>query len=136
MSIAELVKKVNDVELVQMTFDPELSVDVYELIYVMANDPTKRKLTDDQWEEAKERCVDVMEQFLTLRHEAADLERNLKFYVRKHNDLEVHFIQTHGRQAYREFRAEMDKRHAEDARKNKPASKPAWKSHMWIKGNK
>ena len=136
MSIAELVKKVNDVELVQMTFDPELSVDVYELIYVMANDPTKRKLTDDQWEEAKERCVDVMEQFLTLRHEAADLERNLKFYVRKHNDLEVHFLQTHGRQAYREFRAEMDKRHAEDARKNKPASKPAWKSHMWIKGNK
>ena len=136
MSIAELVKKVNDVELVQMTFDPELSVDVYELIYVMANDPTKRKLTDDQWEEAKERCVDVMEQFLTLRHEAADLERNLKFYVRKHNDLEVHFIQTHGRQAYREFRAEMDKRHAEDARKNKLSSKPAWKSHMWIKGNK
>jgi hypothetical protein len=136
MSIAELVKKVNDVELVQMTFDPELSVDVYELIYVMANDPTKRKLTDDQWEEAKERCVDVMEQFLTLRHEAADLERNLKFYVRKHNDLEAHFMQTHGRQAYREFMDEMDKRHAEDARKNKPASKPAWKSHMWIKGNK
>jgi hypothetical protein len=136
MSIAELVKKVNDVELVQMTFDPELSVDVYELIYVMANDPTKRKLTDDQWEEAKERCVDVMEQFLTLRHEAADLESNLKFYVRKHNDLERHFLQTHGLQAYREFTAEMDKRHAEDARKNKLASKPAWKSHMWIKGNK
>ena len=136
MSIAELVKKVNDVELVQMTFDPELSVDVYELIYVMANDPTKRKLTDDQWEEAKERCVDVMEQFLTLRHEAADLERNLKFYVRKHNDLEAHFMQTHGRQAYREFMDEMDKRHAEDAREIKLSSKPAWKSHMWIKGNK
>jgi hypothetical protein len=136
MSIAELVKKVNDVELVQMTFDPELSVDVYELIYVMANDPTKRKLTDDQWEEAKERCVDVMEQFLTLRHEAADLERNLKFYVRKHNDLEAHFMQTHGRQAYREFRDEMDKRHAEDAREIKLSSKPAYKTHMWIKGNK
>jgi hypothetical protein len=136
MSIAELVKKVNDVELVQMTFDPELSVDVYELIYVMANDPTKRKLTDDQWEEAKERCVDVMEQFLELRHEAAALKRNLKFYVRERNDLELHFLQTHGRQAYREFRAEMEERHAEDARKNKPASKPTWKSHMWIKGNK
>jgi cytochrome oxidase Cu insertion factor (SCO1/SenC/PrrC family) len=53
MSIAELVKKVNDVKLVQMTFDPE-----------------------------------------------------------------------------------MDKRHAEDARKIKLSSKPAWKSHMWIKGNK
>jgi cytochrome oxidase Cu insertion factor (SCO1/SenC/PrrC family) len=34
------------------------------------------------------------------------------------------------------FDPEMDKRHAEDARKNKPASKPAWKTHMWIKGNK
>ena len=136
MNSFELVQKMTDVELVQMTFDPEMSVDVYDLIYMMANDPTKRKLTDDQWEEAKERCVDVMEQFLELRREAAALERNRKLYVRKHNDLEVHFIQTHGRQAYREFRAEMDKRHAEDARKNKPASKPAWKSHMWIKGNK
>jgi hypothetical protein len=136
MNIAELAQKINDVELVQMTFDPELSVDVEDLIRVMANDPTKRKLTEDQWEEAKERCVDVMEQFLELRHEAAALKRNLKFYVRNHNDLERHFLETHGRQAYREFRVEMDKRHAEDARKSKPASKPAWKSHMWIKGEK
>jgi hypothetical protein len=111
-------------------------VDVYDLIRIMANDPTKRKLTEDQWEEAKEQSVEVMEEFLTLRHEAAALKRNLKSYVRNHNDLERHFLETHGRQAYREFRAEMDKRHAEDARKNKPASKPAWKSHMWIKGNK
>jgi len=132
MNIAELAQKINDVELVQMTFDPELSVDVYDLIRVMANDPTKRKLTEDQWEEAKERCVDVMEQFLELRHEAAALNSNLKSYVRNHNDLERHFLETHGRQAYREFRVEMDKRHAEDARKNKPA----WKSHMWIKGEK
>ena len=136
MSIAELVKKVTDVELVQMTFDPELSVDVYELIYVMANDPTKRKLTDDQWEEAKERCVDVMEQFLTLRHEAADLERNLKFYVRKHNDLEAHFMQTHGRQAYREFMDEMDEHHARYAREIKLSSKLSYKTHMWVKGEK
>jgi hypothetical protein len=143
MNSVELLHMMDDADWVQMKFDPELLVNVYELIYVMANDPTKRKLTDDQWEEAKERCVDVMEQFLELRHEAAalerevaDLERNLKFYVRNHNDLEVHFLQTHGRQAYREFRAEMDKRHAEDARKIKLASKPAWKSHMWVKGEK
>ena len=135
MSIAELVKKVNDVELVQMRFGSQQMVNVYDLIRVMQGDPMT-KLTEDQWEEAKERCVDVMEQFLELRREAAALERNRKLYVRKHNDLEVHFIQTHGRQAYREFRDEMDKRHAEDARKIKLASKPAWKTHMWIKGNK
>lgn len=126
----------DDVELVKMRFGSQEMVDVNELIYVMANDPTKRKLTEDQWEEAKWRCVDVMEEFLVLRREAADLERNLNFYVRKHSDLEVHFLQTHGRQAYREFRHKMEERHAKDARKNKPASKPAWKTHMWIKGEK
>jgi len=110
MNIVEFAQKMNDVELVQMTFDPELSVDVCDLILVMANDPTKRKLTEDQWEEAKEHCVDVMEQFLELRHEAAALKRNLKFYVQKHNDLERHFLETHGREAYREFTAEMDER--------------------------
>jgi hypothetical protein len=34
----------------------------------------------------------------------------------------------------------MDEQRAEDARKNKPASKPAsksaYKTHMWIKGDK
>ena len=135
MSIAELVKKVNDVELVQMRFGSQQMVNVYDLIRVMQGDPMT-KLTEDQWEEAKENCAEVMQEFLELRHEAAALERNRKLYVRKHNDLEVHFIQTHGRQAYREFRDEMDKRHAEDARKIKLASKPAWKTHMWIKGNK
>ena len=136
MSVAELVKKVNDVELVQMRFGSQQMVNVYDLIRVMQGDPTEKKLTEDQWEEAKENCAEVMQEFLELRREAAALERNRKLYVRKHNDLEVHFIQTHGRQAYREFRDEMDKRHAEDARKIKLASKPAWKSHMWIKGNK
>jgi hypothetical protein len=76
----------------------------------MANDPTKRKLTEDQWEEAKEQSVEVMEEFVTLRHEVAALKRNLQSYVRNHNDLELHFLQTHGREAYREFRAEMDER--------------------------
>jgi hypothetical protein len=136
MNIAEFAQKMNDVELVQMRFGSQQMVDVYDLIRVMANDPTKRKLTEDQWEEAKEQSVEVMEEFVTLRHEAADLERNLQFYVKNHNNLERHFLETHGRQAYREFRAEMDERHAEDARKNKPASKPAWKTHMWIKGEK
>ena len=136
MNNFDFVQKMNDVELVQMRFGSQQMVNVYDLIRVMQGDPTEKKLTEDQWEEAKERCVDVMEQFLELRREAAALERNRKLYVRKHNDLEVHFIQTHGRQAYREFRDEMDKRHAEDARKIKLASKPAWKSHMWIKGNK
>ena len=135
MSIAELVKKVNDVELVQMTFDPELSVDVCNLIYVMYGDRMP-KLTDEQWQETRERCVDVMEQFLTLRHEAADLERNLKFYVRKHNDLEAHFMQTHGRQAYREFMDEMDEHHARYAREIKLSSKLSYKTHMWVKGEK
>jgi hypothetical protein len=135
MSIAELVKKVTDVELVQMTFDPELSVDVVDLIYVMYGDRMP-KLTDEQWQETRERCVDVMEQFLTLRHEAADLERNLKFYVRKHNDLEAHFMQTHGRQAYREFMDEMDEHHARYAREIKLSSKLSYKTHMWVKGEK
>jgi hypothetical protein len=135
MSIAELVKKVTDVELVQMTFDPELSVDVCNLIYVMYGDRMP-KLTDEQWQETRERCADVMEQFLTLRHEAADLERNLKFYVRKHNDLEAHFMQTHGRQAYREFMDEMDEHHARYAREIKLSSKLSYKTHMWVKGEK
>ena len=135
MSIAELVKKVTDVELVQMTFDPELSVDVCNLIYVMYGDRMP-KLTDEQWQETRERCADVMEQFLTLRREAADLERNLKFYVRKHNDLEAHFMQTHGRQAYREFMDEMDEHHARYAREIKLSSKLSYKTHMWVKGEK
>jgi hypothetical protein len=136
MNIAELAQKMNDVELVQMRFGSQQMVDVYDLIRIMQGDPTTKKLTEDELEEAKECCAEVMQEFLTLRHEAAALERNLKSYVRSHNDLELHFLQTHGRQAYREFRAEMDERHAEDARKNKPASKPAYKTHMWIKGER
>jgi hypothetical protein len=136
MNIVELAQKMDDVELVQMRFGSQQMVNVYDLIRVMQGDPTEKKLTEDQWEEAKENCAEVMQEFLELRHEAAALKRNLKFYVRERNDLEVHFLQTHGRQAYREFRAEMEELHAKDARKNKPASKPAWKTHMWIKGNK
>jgi len=134
MNISELAQKMNDVELVQMRFGSQQTVDVEELIRVMLGDPTTKKLTDEQWEEAKDQSAEVMEEFLELRREAAALKRSQQFYVRKHNDLELHFLQTHGRQAYREFRAEMDERHAEDARKSKLASKPAYKTHMWIKG--
>jgi hypothetical protein len=114
----------DDVELVQMKFGSQEMVNVYDLIRVMQGDPMT-KLTDDELEEAKECCAEVMQEFLMLRREAADLERNLQFYVRKHNDLEMHFLQSYGRQAYKIFRDEMDERHAEDALKNKPASKPA-----------
>jgi len=134
MNISELAQKMNDVELVQMRFGSQQMVDVYDLIRIMQGDPTTKKLTEDELEEAKENCAEVMQEFLELRREAAALKRSQQFYVRKHNDLELHFLQTHGRQAYREFRAEMDERHAEDARKSKLASKPAYKTHMWIKG--
>jgi L-fucose isomerase-like protein len=136
MNISELAQKMNDVELVQMRFGSQQMVDVYDLIRIMQGDPTTKKLTEDELEEAKENCAEVMQEFVELRHEAAALKRNLQFYVRERNDLEVHFLQTHGRQAYREFRAEMDERHAEDARKSKLASKPTWKTHTWIKGEK
>jgi hypothetical protein len=47
--------------------------------------------------------------------------------VQKMNDVEL---------VQMTFDPELDKRHAENARKIKLSSKPAWKSHMWIKGNK
>jgi hypothetical protein len=125
----------DDFNWVKMRFGSQQLVNVDDLILVMQGDPMI-KLTEDQWEEAKEQSVEVMEEFLTLRHEAAALKRNLQSYVRNHNDLERHFLETHGRQAYREFRAKMDERHAEDARKSKLASKPAYKTHMWIKGER
>jgi hypothetical protein len=121
----------NDKVWVQMRFDPRQMVNVDDMISVMQSDPMI-KLTDDQWEDTKECCADVMEQFLDLRSEAADLERNLHFYIRKHNDLETHFLRTYGREAYLEFMDEMDEHHARYARENKPA----YKTHMWIKGNK
>ena len=135
MNSVESLHMMDDVELVKMRFGSQEMVNVVDLIYTMHGDRMP-KLTDDQWQETRERCADVMEEFLFLRREVADLERNLKFYVREYNDLKVHFLQTHGRQAYREFRVEMDERHAEDERKKKLASKPAYKTHMWIKGNK
>ena len=52
---------------VQMKFDPELLVNVRNLISVMRGEIAT--LNKDQWEDAKECCADVMEQFLELRRE-------------------------------------------------------------------
>jgi len=49
---------------VKMTFDHEL-VNVRELIRVMRGEVAT--LTKDQWDDAKECCADVMEQFLAMR---------------------------------------------------------------------
>ena len=54
-----------DVEWATMTFDPELKVNVRELIRVMRGEVAT--LSKDQWDDAKECCADVMEQFLELR---------------------------------------------------------------------
>lgn len=57
----------NEADWVRMKFDPELSVDVRRLISIMRDEVTT--LTIDQWEDAKEACADVMEQFLEMRAE-------------------------------------------------------------------
>jgi hypothetical protein len=53
---------------VQMKFDPELLVNVRDLISVMRGEIAT--LNKDQWEDTKECCADVMEQFLEMRREA------------------------------------------------------------------
>lgn len=55
----------NDKDWVQMKFDPELMVNVRSLISVMRGEVAT--LSKDQWEDTKECCADVMEQFLELR---------------------------------------------------------------------
>lgn len=50
-----------------MKFDPELMVNVRDLIRVMRGEIAT--LNKDQWEDTKECCADVMEQFLELRGE-------------------------------------------------------------------
>lgn len=54
---------------VPMTFDPELQVNVREMIRVMRGEVTT--LTADQWLDARECCADIMEQFLEMRRAAA-----------------------------------------------------------------
>ena len=55
----------NEADWVRMKFDPELLVNVREMIRVMRGEVAT--LTKDQWDEAKECCADIMEQFLELR---------------------------------------------------------------------
>lgn len=51
---------------VRMNFDPEQRVNVREMISVMRGEIAT--LSKDQWEDTKECCADVMEQFLELRN--------------------------------------------------------------------
>lgn len=55
----------NEADWVQMKFDPELLVNVRDLISVMRGEIAT--LNKDQWEDTKECCADVMEQFLEMR---------------------------------------------------------------------
>ena len=50
-----------------MKFDPQLSVNVRNLIRAMRGEVVT--LSKDQWEDYKECCADIMEQFLSLRKE-------------------------------------------------------------------
>ena len=81
----------NEADWVQMKFDPELMVNVREMIRVMRGEVAT--LTKDQWEDAKECCADVMEQFLELRADAAKMESNLQYYVSLTADLKGQLIQ-------------------------------------------
>jgi hypothetical protein len=50
---------------VRMKFDPELQVNAQEMIRVMRGEVAT--LTKDQWEDAKECCADMLEQFVEMR---------------------------------------------------------------------
>ena len=57
----------NDIDWVRMKFDPQQMVNVRDLIRVMRGEVAT--LSKDQWEDTKECCADVMEQFLEMRGE-------------------------------------------------------------------
>ena len=50
---------------VSMTFDPEVNVNVQELIRLMKGEVGV--ISKGQWEDAKESCADILEQFVALR---------------------------------------------------------------------
>ena len=97
----------DNVDWAQMKFDPESVMGVHELIYVMRGGVAT--LTEDQWEEAKKCCADVMERFLDLRREVEFFKSNVRFQTEKALDLEMHFLQTHGLEAYRAFNRAREK---------------------------
>jgi len=90
-----------------MKFDPELLVNVRDLIRVMRGEIAT--LNKDQWDEAKECCADVMEQFLEMRADAEKLDSNLRNYVTMHNDIEGQLIRTNRMEAYKAFKAKQGK---------------------------
>jgi hypothetical protein len=55
------------IDWVTMTFDPELKVNPHEMIRVMRGEVVT--LSKDQWEDAKEACADMIEQFVAMRKE-------------------------------------------------------------------
>lgn len=57
----------NDMDWAWMKFDPKQRVNVRDLIRVMRGEIAT--LSKDQWEDTKECCADVMEQFLEMRGE-------------------------------------------------------------------
>lgn len=97
----------NDIDWVQMKFDPEQMVNVRSLISVMRGEVAT--LNKDQWEDTKECCADVMEQFLELRRDTEKLESNLRYYTGMYAELMGEFIQKNGREAFKEFLASREK---------------------------
>lgn len=59
------MKELDPIEWVTMTFDPDLQVNARELVRVMRGEIAT--LTKDQWEDAKECCADIIEQFIAMR---------------------------------------------------------------------
>jgi hypothetical protein len=55
------------IDWVEMTFDPKLRIDPHYMIRVMRGEVAT--LTKDQWEDAKECCADMLEQFVAMRKE-------------------------------------------------------------------
>lgn len=96
---------------VKMHFDPELMVNVRDLISVMRGEIAT--LNKDQWEDTKECCADVMEQFLEMRRDREKLDSNLRYYTSLYTDLMAEFIQKNGPEAYTEFQASIKNRDAE-----------------------
>lgn len=56
-----------------MTFDPELQVNVHEMIRVMRGEVST--LTAEQWLDARECVADILEQFIELRMRVEEMKR-------------------------------------------------------------
>lgn len=65
-----LLTVIDGAEWTTMTFDPDLQVNVREMIRVMRGEVTT--LTADQWLDARECVADILEQFIALQSRAYD----------------------------------------------------------------